>query len=156
MAQKTGESASALDQTPHKNTIVKRPTFIKVIKEEATIDLFNDENITKVVAYLRKGPMTLNELMVRFAEDGDPKSEKTIYRYLKQLKDHQLIDVVGTRTGQDEDGDMRDEKLYGRTAGIFYWHDEDIICCKEYPDKEKAETMEKVLEILLKAKYPKI
>ena len=57
--------------------------IVKVIEDEKAIDVMKDTNLIPVLRFLRKGPMTINDLVDIFKKKGDQKSDKTIYRYLQ-------------------------------------------------------------------------
>ncbi|MFW9929922.1 MAG: hypothetical protein ACFFD1_11065 [Candidatus Thorarchaeota archaeon] len=140
-----------------KDSIIKHPEFIKVFKDEDRIKILHDENYHSVIGFLRKGPMTIDNLYTAFKEKGNEKSEKTIYRYLKQLKDSSIVELVGTRTSENESGDIKVENLYGRTASIFYFlYDTDEMCKNDACEREAFDKIGQTLEILLKTIYPSI
>lgn len=60
---------------------------------------------------LQDGPMTIKELTERYNKAASfPKTEKTIYRYIKTLKDANLVIEMGYRVIQ---GKKTTQKLYG-------------------------------------------
>ncbi|OLS27040.1 MAG: hypothetical protein HeimC3_05070 [Candidatus Heimdallarchaeota archaeon LC_3] len=141
-----------------KDSIIKHPEFIKVIKDEKRVKLLQDETHHKLVGYLRKGPMTIESLFEAFKRDENEKSKKSIYRYLKTLKDAGLVEQVGTRTSESESGDISVENLFGRKAKIFYFFFDESNMMKDgeqnKKEKKKMDRIGAILEILLKPKYP--
>ena len=60
-----------------------KQSVIKIIDEDIMHKMKSEENLYRIIKLLRKGPMTVNELVAKFAERGVKKSDKSIYRYLK-------------------------------------------------------------------------
>ena len=79
-----------------------------------------DENHELLRKILReKGPMTIKEIISSFKNEGKEKSEKSIYRYIKDLKDGGLITDVGKRVYRDKEDKTKSETLFGSTAHFF-------------------------------------
>lgn len=89
------------------------------IKDEKQKKLFEDENLRLVLKFLRKGPMTISDLISTFKKHGEKKSDKSIYRYLQQLIKAKLIAKAGKRISIRNDNDLASETLFMRTAKAF-------------------------------------
>ena len=74
------------------------------------------------MSILREGPKTVREITAAFNKEAkkankiDPKSEKTIYRYLRVLEEMEIIIAAGQRVVI---GKTTTEKLYMRTARMY-------------------------------------
>jgi Fe2+ or Zn2+ uptake regulation protein len=80
----------------------------------------------KIVKSLRKKPMTVKELHSLFYNKETRKysrTRKTIYRYLDRLENAGIVTVVGHRI---TDGSRVAEKLYARTAKVFFMENIEI------------------------------
>jgi len=95
---------------------------VKVVRSRKVIDLFFIPNYYVILLALRKRPMTVRDLEQAFKDEADkhagfePKSDKSIYRYLKVLEDAELVVPAGQRV---VDGKMVTETLFARTGQIF-------------------------------------
>ncbi|MDO8122947.1 MAG: helix-turn-helix domain-containing protein [Candidatus Hermodarchaeota archaeon] len=95
---------------------------VKVISSRKIIDLFFLPNYYVILIALRKRPMTVRDLEQAFKEEADrhagiePKSDKSIYRYLKVLEEAELVVPAGQRVVS---GKMVTETLFARTGQIF-------------------------------------
>ena len=107
------------------DVITFKPERAKVIKDPKIIDTLKDPNHWPILKALRKGPMTVRELEKEYAKlaakdkEIEPKSEKTIYRYLKELKKAGLVASAGQRV---EIGKTATETLFTRSADMFMIH----------------------------------
>ena len=80
---------------------------------------FRDPNLLFLRNILNKsGPLTMKEIIEEFKKDKEveEKSDKTIYRYLKKLKELDMVVQVGKRIYVD---DLKTETLFGVTAKFF-------------------------------------
>ncbi len=130
--------------------ITREQLGVMVIRDEETVEKLFDKNYEPIIIILREGPMTIKELVEKYNElASEPKSEMTIYRYLKELAKYNLVAEVGKiiTTGQSAT-----ETLYGRTAKIFwnlalkedYWTDD-----QGYkPDTDNQKMIETLKELL--------
>ncbi len=102
------------------------PKTIEFISDPQKIKLLLNNELYPIIALLRHGNFTakeITELYSTYSGSGyKPKSEKTIYRYLKELKEAGLIDEVGQRVIK---GQTATEKIWGRTAKVFYIQQEE-------------------------------
>jgi hypothetical protein len=95
---------------------------VKVVSSREIIDLFFLPNYYVILLALRKRPMTVRDLQQAFKDEADkhagisPKSDKSIYRYLKVLEDAELVVPAGKRVVE---GKMVTETLFARTGQIF-------------------------------------
>ena len=95
---------------------------VKVISDRQVVDLFFLPNYYVILLALRKRPMTVRDLEQAFKDEADrhagiePKSDKSIYRYLKVLEEAELVVPAGQRVVS---GKMVTETLFARTGRIF-------------------------------------
>ncbi|MCE7745859.1 MAG: hypothetical protein GPJ52_12070 [Candidatus Heimdallarchaeota archaeon] len=93
--------------------------IVKVIDDEKTTKVIQDENLFPVLKYLQKGPMTIMDLVSIFKKSGEEKSDKTIYRYLHTLIKAKLVAKAGKRIISITEDELKSETLYMRTAKAF-------------------------------------
>ena len=93
--------------------------IVKVIDDEKTAKVIQDENLFPVLKYLQKGPMTIMDLVSIFKKSGEEKSDKTIYRYLHTLIKVKLVAKAGKRIISITEDELKSETLYMRTAKAF-------------------------------------
>ncbi len=99
-----------------------KPVILKIIEDEETLKKLEDPNYELIMSILRKRPMTVKGIATAFNEKAkkssniEPKSEKTIYRYLKDLEELGIIIAAGQRVTI---GKTATEKLYMRTARMY-------------------------------------
>ncbi len=142
------------------------PKTVMFITNPDQIAKINSNDHYPIIAYLRHGFHTVKEITEAyplFSSDPEKyrKSDKTIYRYLNELKKLGLVKVVGQRVIR---GQTATEKIWGRTARIFYLdHDEnlatqtpdcgdDCLACMDdgaHLDSLKGIAMAKLLEQVL-------
>lgn len=92
---------------------------VRIISDEKTLEYFKDENLMRVVKFLRNGPMSISDLEEAFKKIGDEKSDKTIYRYLHKLIKAKLVAKAGKRVTSVNENDLVSETIYLRTAKAF-------------------------------------
>ncbi len=98
--------------------ITRQQQAVMVIDDKGTIDKLFEENYEPIIIVLREGPMTIKELVEKYNQIAkEPKSEMTIYRYVKDLSKFDLVVEVGKIITS---GQSATETLYGRTAKIFW------------------------------------
>lgn len=138
MADPEGPVTSEEEATDIPHTNVQSTDLLYENKKAKAIEFVNDpDKITAltsadlypVIAFLRHGNFTVKEITdaypgfsLNISDPKNKKSDKTIYRYLSKLKSLGLIDEVGQRVTS---GQIVNEKLWGRTAKIFYVEDSD-------------------------------
>jgi len=93
--------------------------ILKVIDDDKTAKVIQDENLFPVLKYLQEGPKTINDLVDIFKKSGDEKSDKTIYRYLHTLIKAKLVAKAGKRIISITEDELKSETLYIRTAKVF-------------------------------------
>ena len=80
--------------------------------------LLGDPLYSPILTALKKGPLTVRELEKAYEKlANEPKSDKTLYRYLKFLEKAGLVAPAGQRVTV---GKTATEALYARTAKLFY------------------------------------
>ena len=129
-----------MTQSDSQDAITQKQELFMEITDEIVLSMFKDENLMKILTFLRSTPhMTVKELQTSFKESGEKKSDKSIYRYLKKLEKGNLIVQSGKRVFSDKDKRLRTETLSMRTAKIFFpkWKSkkksfEDEKCSKIY------------------------
>ncbi len=106
---------------------------VRVIRDPKLVKIFYDESYGPIFWVLRAGPMTVKDIERKYnkvvkskgLERGVDKkdleklerSDKSIYRYIKELTKAGLVAPVGQRVVV---GKTATEILYSRTARIFY------------------------------------
>jgi hypothetical protein len=109
-------------QDQYKDLITFHPPPVKIIREREVINLFYIPNYYVIIIALRQRPMTVRDLKHAFKEEAEkhggiePKSDKSIYRYLKVLGEAGLVVPAGQRVVA---GKMVTETLFARTGQIF-------------------------------------
>ncbi|NHJ41076.1 MAG: ArsR family transcriptional regulator, partial [Asgard group archaeon] len=75
------------------DVITFRQQPVKYIKDKETLEIFKKDHYKHVLKFLQKGPMTITDLMEAFEKLGEDfeKSDKSIYRYLKDLIKAKLV-----------------------------------------------------------------
>jgi hypothetical protein len=77
-----------------------------------------DPLYSPILTALKAGPLTVRELEKKYAKIAkEPKSDKTLYRYLKFLEKAGLVAPAGQRVTV---GKTATEALYARTAKLFF------------------------------------
>ena len=125
--------------------------MILIIEDNKMNKLKSDENFYTIIKALRKGPMTVNELVKKFEEAGIKKSDKSIYRYLKSLIEMKLVARAGKRITSLDEKDLQSETIYTRTARIFTGS---LKLKEEKIGKEKTDELFDLIFTVLQRKYP--
>ncbi|NPD89567.1 MAG: winged helix-turn-helix transcriptional regulator [Asgard group archaeon] len=87
-------------------------------KSVFTSNLLIDPLYSPILTALKKGPLTVRELEIEYKKlANEPKSDKTLYRYLKFLEKAGLVTPAGQRVTV---GKTATEALYARTAKLFF------------------------------------
>ncbi len=131
------------------NFIDYEPEAIKIVRDEEVYKVLFDPVYEPILVVLRDGPMTIDEIAIRYNEyveiqgrvsnldsDAIEKSKKscmTVYRYLKDLEKEniRLVTQAGRRI---EKGKTTTKALYSRTARLFY----PILKSVDYRDDETS------------------
>jgi predicted transcriptional regulator len=94
------------------------PSLMKAIHEEDISRMISNPTYFPIIKVLRKGPMTVKEIEKAYNKEAEvAKSDKTIYRYLKELEKANLVKPAGQRVIL---GKTATETLFTRTARAFY------------------------------------
>ncbi|MBD3190707.1 MAG: ArsR family transcriptional regulator [Candidatus Heimdallarchaeota archaeon] len=127
-----------------------QPEIIKVVTDEETGKYFEDENLLLVLKLLRKGAMTVDDLVQEFKKQDVEKSDKTIYRYLNKLTQADLVAKAGKRVLKKGD-DYTTQTLYSRTAKVFFenYSEEE----KQKPQHRKPKKLFDVCRLLIGQLY---
>lgn len=131
--------------------ITYKQKIVAVPDEKVMAKVYSDENLGLIIKVLRKGPMTVNELVKEFDEQGIKKSDKSIYRYLKELIELKLVARAGKRIESIDEKDLQSETIYIRTAKLFL-----TMGLKHKAEKmgeEKIEKLFDVINLLVQQKY---
>ena len=131
--------------------ITYKQKIVTVLDENVRAQIDSDENYHLIIKVLRKGPMTVNDLVEEFERHNMKKSDKSIYRYLKELIDLKLVARAGKRIKSIDEKDLQSETIYIRTAKIFL-----TMGLKHKAKKIGKEKVEKLFEAifhLLQTKY---
>jgi DNA-binding transcriptional ArsR family regulator len=142
----TGEAPRK--QQKHQDVLTYRPVLIKFLRDEEAVRMLKDANYYPIIKILRKGPMTVRELEEAYSKEAaksescEPKSDKTIYRYLKALEKAGLVVPAGQRVVM---GKTATETLFSRTAHVFNFHGKEPVWWKS----EKGEQSVRWISILL-------
>ncbi len=100
--------------------IISYKQKVSIVPDEQIMRrVFSDENLMLIVKALRKGPMTVLDLVEEFKAEGIKKSDKSVYRYLKDLIECKLVARAGKRITSVTEKDLQSETIYIRTAKFF-------------------------------------
>jgi len=119
---------------------------MKITDKEIAL-YFHDKDYGILLKFLRSGPKTIKEIESAYLEEGNEKSDKTIYRYIKTLDELGLIVEAGKRIYTDENNKNKTVTLYMRTAKVFL--DRAIEMTSEKLQDEKMSRIFKAYKILL-------
>jgi len=152
IASSMPKQAAAPPKPDYQDVLSFKPTPMKIVRDVKTAKILKDPLYFPIIKALRKGPMTVRELEAAYnvlaADSGthEPKSDKTIYRYLKVLEDAQLVVPAGQRVVM---GKTATETLFARVARAFL-----IQAPETKPaDKEKGRRMVQRIGKLLGVVY---
>jgi hypothetical protein len=112
----------------------------------------SDDNLFVIIKALRKGPMTVNELVKEFEDSGIKKSDKSVYRYLKELIDMKFVARAGKRITSKSEKDLQSETIYIRTAKVFWGGGIDNIS-KKLGEEKTSQLIDMIFSVL-NNKYP--
>ena len=146
---------------------------VEIIKDAEKYQMLEEPNLEPVIVALRKGPKTVNELELEYnaivkekiqkmnltrkeeevLEKKMFRQSKTLYKYIKILKENGFIVEAGKRYTVNQ---RAAETLYGRTAKLFFhiggkhtWLDSEAI-------KPSLDFMSKLLGIMNQSKQPSV
>ncbi|MHA2250914.1 MAG: winged helix-turn-helix domain-containing protein [Candidatus Kariarchaeaceae archaeon] len=107
-----------METNTYQDIINYEPQLLKAIHDDEISKIISDSIYAPIITILRKGPMTVKEIEEAYNRVADaPKSDKTIYRYLKELEKAELVVPAGQRVVL---GKTATETLFSRTARAFY------------------------------------
>lgn len=128
--------------------------IVTYIKDTEIAEYFYDKDYGILLQFLRSGPKTLKEIEIAYRAADNEKSDKTIYRYLKDLTEKGLVVEAGKRIFTDEQNKNKTVTIFMRTAKMFYDHTKTWkIHEKTKADDEKKNKMYAALKILLDGLY---
>jgi len=125
---------------------------IQIIDDDIMNAMKSEENLYHIIKALRMGPMTVNELVTKFKEDGIKKSDKSIYRYLKTLIEYKLVARAGKRITSHDEKDLQSETIYIRTSRIFIT--DNLKHKEEKLGEVKTKKLFELIYAILNRKYP--
>ncbi|MFW9903631.1 MAG: winged helix-turn-helix domain-containing protein [Candidatus Thorarchaeota archaeon] len=131
-------------QIKYQDVVEYNPTLLKVINDEKTLKALTDPNYEKIITILQKKPKTVQEITADFNKIAEkchltePRTNKTIYRYLKTLEKLKLVIPAGQRIVV---GKTASENLYMLTARIFQQKDIDWMSKKGHDWAQRFATI---------------
>jgi hypothetical protein len=132
--------------------ITYKQKVVKVPDEKTLRKMASDENLMLIITALRKGPMTVKELVKEFEEKtGKAKSDKSVYRYLKELIELKIVARAGKRITSVDEENLQTETIYIRTAKLFLTGN--MKHKSEKLGKEKVDQLMDVIQSLLAERY---
>jgi DNA-binding transcriptional ArsR family regulator len=140
------------ERPQHQDVLTYKPAQIKIIRDKETAKFLEDPNYYLIIKLLGKGPTTVRELEKAYRKEAatsewyEPKSDKTIYRYLKVLEKADLVVPAGQRVII---GKTATETLFSRTARVFIIRHHRPVWWRS----EKGEQLARRLGILLGRLY---
>lgn len=90
------------------------------ITDKEIAKYFYDQDYGILLKFLRTGPKTIKEIEEAYRLVDNEKSDKTIYRYIKDLSEKGLVVEAGQRIFTDEEHRNKSVKIYMRTAKVFH------------------------------------
>jgi hypothetical protein len=98
--------------------ITQEPEPLMFIEDKKQLKAYHDPKYIVLLDLLRKGPYTVKEVTFEYNRFIDkPKSEITIYNYIKALQDVGLVIETGQRLVR---GSTATTKLYARKAHLMF------------------------------------
>ncbi|NHJ85641.1 MAG: hypothetical protein FK734_09280 [Asgard group archaeon] len=101
------------------DVITYNQLFLKNVTDVNVAKYFYDENYLTILKLLRNGPATIDDMDEAYKQSNNPKSNKTLYRYIKTLEEDGLIVEAGKRIITDDNNKNRSVTIYMRTAKVF-------------------------------------
>ncbi|MHA1212191.1 MAG: hypothetical protein ACTSSH_07000 [Candidatus Heimdallarchaeota archaeon] len=130
-----------------RDVITYNQRIVMKITDKEIAQYFYDKDYGMLLKFLRSGPKTIKEIEGTYLEEGNEKSDKTIYRYIKTLDELGLVVEAGKRIYTDENNKNKTVTLYMRTAKVFL--DRAIEMTSEKLKEEKMSRIFKAYKILL-------
>lgn len=136
-----------VSDSPYIDAITYSQPLMKEIADDNAKKAFSDPNLSQILRILRdnNNPMTVDELEEYFKAIDQPKSSKTIYRYLKRLEDTELIVQAGKRVYSRDEKKVRTKTLYMRSAKLFF-----PITTPYEMKRQKKEIVEVIADLITK------
>ncbi|MEA2071490.1 MAG: winged helix-turn-helix domain-containing protein [Asgard group archaeon] len=128
----------------YQDIITNEGKMVEVFSNQKVSNILEDENHRTLLHFLFDGPLTIDELETSFENQGNKKSDKTIYRYLKKLKKAGLVIEAGKRIYSDDNKQVHSKTLFSRAAKIIYAPTNRI-----FQDEDSAKAF-KLTELLFK------
>ena len=136
------------------DVITYNQKIVSYIKDVEIAKYFYDKDFGLLLQFLRSGPKTLKEIEGAYKIADNEKSDKTIYRYIKDLTESGLVVEAGKRIFTDEQNKNKTVTIFMRTAKVFYDHTKTWKTHEQTKDKdEKMNKLYTALKILLESKY---
>ncbi|MFX0114548.1 MAG: hypothetical protein ACFFB3_08370 [Candidatus Hodarchaeota archaeon] len=133
-----------MSKTQEHDVITHQQDPFRIIRDEKILKYFDSKNYSLILKFLRKGPMTKDDLEIAFKEADEEKSTTSLYRYLQQLGKAGLVIQGGKRISTDEEGHTRVQTLFLRTSKIFF-----IDIALDTKDREKTHNIVRTIKFLL-------
>ena len=127
---------------------------VKVFEDEKLLTIFQNELYGPILEILREGPMTLEEIKKeypKYSKKTESPPDKTLYRHLKTLKDAGMVVVAGRRVYEKQ---TLTQKLFCRTADLFYYRPKEISSEEKERTVRYAELLSKVFQATLNSTKP--
>ncbi len=90
------------------------------VKDKEVSKYFYDKDYGLLLTVLRTGPKTIKEIEEVYAAEGNEKSDKTLYRYIRTLGDVGLVVEAGKRIFTDDENRNKSVSIFMRTAKVFF------------------------------------
>jgi len=136
------------------DVITYNQKIVSYIKDKEIAQYFYDKDYGLLLQVLRSGPKTIKEIEIAYRTADNEKSDKTIYRYIKDLTDNGLLVEAGKRIFTDEQNKNKTSTIFMRTAKVFYDHTKTWKIHDQSKDKdEKMNNVFSALKILLESLY---
>lgn len=90
------------------------------IKDKEVSKYFYDKDYGLLLTFLRTGPKTIKEIEEAYKAEGNEKSDKTLYRYIRTLEEVGLAVEAGKRIFTDEENRNKSVSIFMRTAKVFF------------------------------------
>lgn len=102
------------------DVITYNQRITKKIVDKEVAKYFYDKDYGLLLMFLRTGPKTIKEIEEAYAAEGNEKSDKTLYRYIRTLEEVGLAVEAGKRIFTDEENRNKSVSIFMRTAKVFY------------------------------------
>lgn len=123
------------------DVITYKQKIIQNITDKEVAHYFYDNDYGILLQFLRTGPKTIKDIEDEYKRQGNVKSDKTIYRYIKTLQENELVVEAGKRIFTDEEHRNKSLSIYMRTAKVFIDDTKDMGA-----DEKKKKEVRKIAE----------